>query len=60
MPQIPDLYIVLIIGGSESGKTSLLFNLINQQPDTDKVYLYVKDPCKQNINFYLIKKKVQD
>ena len=36
-PQIPDLpYRILIIGGSGSGKTNSLFNLINQQPDTDK------------------------
>ena len=33
-PQIPDhSYRILIIGSSGSGKTSSLFNLINQQPD---------------------------
>ena len=38
-PQIPvHLYRVLIIGGSESGKTNSIFNLINQQPDIDKIY----------------------
>ena len=37
-------YRVLIIGGSGTGKTSSLFNLINQQPDIDKICLYVKDP----------------
>ena len=32
--QIPDHpYRILIIGGSGSGKTNSLFNLINQQPD---------------------------
>ena len=36
-------YIILIYGGSGSGKTNSLFNLINQQPDTDKIYLYTKD-----------------
>ena len=42
--QIPDHpYRVLIIGGSGSGKNVLL-NLINQQPDIDKSYLYTKDP----------------
>ena len=31
---------MVIIGGSGSGKTNSLFNLINQQPDTDKIHLY--------------------
>ena len=36
---------ILIIGGSGSGKTNVLVNLRkNQWPDTDKIYLYVKDP----------------
>ena len=47
-PQIPDHpYRILIIGGSGSRKTNLVFNLINQQPDIDKIYLYAKDPCKR-------------
>ena len=29
----------LIIGGSGSGKTNSLFNLITRQPDIDKIYL---------------------
>ena len=44
---IPDhSYRILIIGGSSgSGKTNVLLNLIkHQQPDIDKIYLYVKDP----------------
>ena len=32
-----------MIGGSESGKTNLLLNLIENQPDIDKMYLYAKD-----------------
>ena len=28
------------IGGSRSGKTNSLFNLINQQPDINKIYLF--------------------
>ena len=44
-PYIPDHpYKILIIGGSGSGKTNTLLNLINNQPDIDKIYLYVKDP----------------
>ena len=39
-------YRILIIGGSVSGKTNVLLNLIKQQPDIDKIYLYVKDPFK--------------
>ena len=35
-------YRILIIGGSGSGKTGALLNLINNQPDTDKIYLYAK------------------
>ena len=42
---IPDhLYRILIIGGSGSGKSNLLLNLIDNQPDIDKTYLYAKDP----------------
>ena len=42
-PEIPDHpYRILIIGGSGSGKTNSLFNLINQQPDIDKICLYAK------------------
>ena len=33
-------YRILIIGGSGSGKTNALLNLINNQPDIDKIYLY--------------------
>ena len=39
-PQIPDHpYRILMIGGSGSEKTNSLFNLINQQPDIDGIYL---------------------
>ena len=42
-PHIPDhLYRILIIGGSGSGKTNLLLNLIEDQ-SIDKIYLYAKD-----------------
>ena len=43
-PNIPDHpYRILIIGGSGSGKTNTLLNLINEQRDIDKIYLYAKD-----------------
>ena len=44
-PYIPDHpYRILIIGVLESGKTNLLLNLTENQPDIDKIYLYAKDP----------------
>ena len=40
-PYIPDHpYRILVIGGSGSGKTNMLLNLINEQRD---IYLYAKD-----------------
>ena len=35
---------LLIIGGSGSGKTNALLNLISNQPDINKIDLYTKDP----------------
>ena len=56
-PYIPDHpYRILIIGGSGSGKTNALLNLINNQPDIDKIYLYAKDPYENKYQF-LIKKR---
>ena len=38
--QIPDhLNRILIIGGFGSGKTSSLFNPMNQEPDTDNLFI---------------------
>ena len=56
-PYIPDHpYRILIIGGSGSGKTNALLNLINNQPDIDKIYLYAKDPYEAKYQ-YLINKR---
>ena len=56
-PYIPDHpYRILIVGGSGSGKTNALFNLINNQPDIDKMYLYAEDPCEAKYQ-YLINKR---
>ena len=50
--QIPDHpYRILIIGGSGSAKTNLLFNLINQKPDIDNIFYMLKIHMKENINF---------
>ena len=51
-PYIPDHPCrILIIGGSESGKTNALFNLINKQNDIDKIYLYAKDLSELSMKF---------
>ena len=36
-------YRILVIGGSGSGETNTLLNLINEQHDIDKIYLYARD-----------------
>ena len=54
---IPDhLYRILIVGGSGSRKTNALLNLMNNQPDIDKIYLYAKDPYEAKYQ-YLINKR---
>ena len=43
-PYVPDHpYRILIIGGSGSGRTNALLNLINKQNDIDMIHLYTKD-----------------
>ena len=57
-PHIPDHpYRILIIGRSGSGKTNALLNLINNQPDIDKIYLYAKDPYEAKYQFLMNKEK---
>ena len=57
-PYIPDHpYRILIIGGSGSGKTNALLNLINKQPDIDKIYLYAKDPYEPKYQFLINKRE---
>ena len=54
-PYIPDHpYRLFIIGGSGSGKTNALLNLINEQKNIDKIYLYAKDLSQPKYE-YLIK-----
>ena len=55
---IPDHpYGVLIIGGSGSEKTNELLNLIKNQPDIDKMYLYAKDPYEAKYQFLIYKRE---
>ena len=57
-PYVPGhLYRILIIGGSRSGKTNALFDLINNQPDIDKIYLYAKDPYENKYQFLINKRE---
>ena len=56
--QIPDQSNrILILGGSESGKTNSLSNLISQQPDTDKIYFYAKDPHEAKYQLLINKRE---
>ena len=55
-PYIPDHpYRILIVGGSGSGKANALLNLINNQPDIDKIYLYAKDPYESKYQYLIYK-----
>ena len=55
-PHIPDHpHRILMIGGSGSGKTNALLNLINNQPDINKTYLYAKDPYEAKYQFLINK-----
>ena len=56
-PYIPDYpYRILIVGRSGSGKANALLNLINNEPDIDKIHLYAKDPFEAKYQ-YLINKR---
>ena len=44
-------------GGSWSGKTNALSNLINNQPDIDKIYLYAKVPYEAKYQVLINKRE---
>ena len=55
---IPDHpFRILIIGSSVSGKTNAFLNLINNQPDIDKIYLYARDPYEAIYQFLINKRE---
>ena len=57
-PYIPDHpYRILIIGGSGSGKTNVLLNLINEQDNIDNIYLYAKDFSEPKYEFFIKKRE---
>ena len=49
-------YRIIIIGGSGSGKTNVLINLISEQNDIDTFFLYARDLSEPKYE-YLIKKR---
>ena len=57
-PYIPHHpYRILIIGGLGSEKKDVLVNLIEKQPDIDKIYLYAKDPYEAKYQYLSNKKE---
>ena len=57
-PQIPGhSYRMLIIGGSGSRKRNSLFNVTNEEPDIDKIYLYAKDPYEAKYQIVINKRE---
>ena len=46
-------YRILIVGGSGSRKTNLLLNLIENQPEIDKIYLHAKDPYETKYQYLI-------
>ena len=53
-PYVPDKpYRILIIGGSGPRKTNVLLNLIENQPDIDKIYLYAKDQYEAKYQYLI-------
>ena len=57
-PYIPDHpYRILIIEGSETGKTNALLNLMQNQPYIDKIYLYSKDPYEGKYELLINKRE---
>ena len=49
-----------MIGDSGSGKTNALLNLINNQADIDKIYLYAKDPYEAKYQYLINKREKAD
>ena len=57
-PESPERpYIILIIGGSASAKTKVLLNLINHEPEIDKIHLYTKNPYETKCQLLINKRQ---
>ena len=50
-------YRTLIIGGSGSGKTNTLFNLIKEKDDINKIYLYARNLSEAKYEFLIEKRE---
>ena len=50
-------YRILVIGGSGPGKTNTLLNLINEQSNIDKIYLYARDLGEPKYKILIKKRK---
>ena len=60
-PYMPDPpYRIFIIGGSGSGKTNTLLNLINEQHDINKIYLYARDLNEPKYKILIKNVKMQE
>ena len=58
-PYIPDRpYRILIIGGSGSAKTNVLWKIIENQLDIDKIYLYAKDLYEAKYQYLINKREI--
>ena len=56
--ELPDHpYRILIVGGSGFGKTNALLNLINHEPDVNKIYLFAKDPHEAKYQLLINKRE---
>ena len=57
-PGTPDHpYKILIVGGFGSGNTNAWLNLINNEPDMEKIYLYAKDPYEAKYQLLINKRE---
>ena len=57
-PEIHDHpYKMIIVGGSGFGNTNALLNLINHEPDIDKIILYAKDSYETKYQLLINKRE---
>ena len=50
-------YRISVIGGSEPGQKNALLNLIYNEPNVDKIYLYAKDPSDAKCQLLISKRE---
>ena len=50
---LDNLYRILIMRGSGSGKMNAVLNLIENQPNIDKIYLYANDPYEAKYQYLI-------